>query len=128
MPYSTDRDFMSHMGQLADAVRVVMVLLAVIFGGWALVHWLTPCDVGHLCSLAPAALTSSRRVRAGGAPPPPMPAAWPTMQSALAAAHEEGEREGYVAGWRYGWACGLTFGVLIGSSLVAAALWWGSVS
>lgn len=110
------------------AANFVVALVLAIALAVLLVHWLTPCDAGYLCSLAPAALTSSRRVRAGGAPPPPMPAAWPTMQSALDAAHEEGEREGYVAGWRYGWACGLTFGVLIGSSLVAASLWWGSVS
>lgn len=45
--------------QRAEAVaHVVLVVVGAILGAAALVHYLTPCDAGHLCTLA--AITRTR--------------------------------------------------------------------
>lgn len=96
----------------------------------ALVHYLTPCEAGHLC--AGAIGLAGRRVRAGSSAPPPeaVPLPWFTnaLQEARTEAFAQGERTGYVAGWRWGVVCGATAGLLVGALLISGALSLGLIT
>lgn len=70
-----------------------------------------------------------RRVRANAPASTELPTALQTLQRAVRAADADGfargEQQGHVAGWRWGLVCGFCLGLLLGSALVAGALWIG---
>lgn len=123
--------FIAHQKRLTSraeaAAEFVVALVVAIAIALLLIHWLTPCDAGHLCTFAAIA---SRRVRAGeSVPPDDRPSALPVVSEAVRRAYgsgfDDGERSGYVDGWRWGAVCGFVLGILTGGCLVAGALLMG---
>lgn len=45
----TDRDFVAHMGRLADLSRAVITVAACLAIAWLLTEAFTPCLEGTLC-------------------------------------------------------------------------------
>lgn len=124
--------FTAHQQRLTSraeaAASIVVVIVLAIAIAVLLIHWLTPCEAGHLCTFAALA---SRRVRAGESVPPDAqrPSALPLVAEAVRRAHasglEAGERTGYVDGWRWGAVCGFVLGAFAGGCAVARALLMG---
>ncbi len=122
----------ARIGRRAQAAAEFLFAFALaLLGALALLHYLTPCEAGHLCGLAPFTL-AGRRVRAGSSSPPPeaVPLPWFTnaLQEARTEAYAQGERTGYVAGWRWGVVCGATAGLLAGALLISGALSLGLIT
>lgn len=45
----TDREFMAHMGRLADLSRAIITVAACVAIAWLLAEAVTPCMPGALC-------------------------------------------------------------------------------
>ena len=112
------------------AAEFIVAMVLGVLGALALLHYLTPCEAGHLC--AGLAGIAGRRVRAGSSAPPPEAVPLPWFTNALREARTEGiaevERAGYVAGWRRGVVCGATAGLLAGALLITGALSLGLIT
>lgn len=121
----------ARIGRRAQAAAEFLFAFALaLLGALALLHYLTPCETGHLC--AGLAGIAGRRVRAGSSSTPPeaVPLPWFTtaLREARTEGYADGERTGYVAGWRWGVVCGATAGLLAGALLITGALSLGLIT
>lgn len=102
-----------------QVITAIVVFVLGVLGALALIHFMTPCEAGHLCATVVGLVT--RRVRADGTPPPamesPLPHVVQHVREARASGMAAGEVLGYVSGWRWGWVCGFALGVLVGGFL-----------
>lgn len=129
-PHSRDNDaaftaYQTRLSRRAEAAaEFVLALVLAIAGAVLALHWLAPCEAGHLC----VAAVALRRVRAGSRADE-QPSALPIVGEAVRLAYQHGidagERTGYVEGWRWGAICGFLLGILSGGCLVAGALMMG---
>lgn len=97
------------------AAHVVLFVVMAILGAAALVHFLTPCDVGSLCAVLPFLHKASTPPAHTHAEPAAASYALPeTLHTAWAAGYDAGEHDFYMQGWRTGAGHGLLVGVLLG--------------
>ena len=103
------------------AAAVVVAFILAVLGALALIHWMTPCELGTLCA-AVLGVPATGAARVAGAKPVPLPLPWweERIREARNEGSAEGERIGYVAGTRYGMPLGFVWGLFVG--IVTGAL------
>lgn len=99
----------------AEAARLIVLMLLCMLGGLALVHYLTPCEIG-LCLLPAAAPTPESSPGNPG-----RNGAYSYWLRAWHAGYAAARRD-YRQGWRTGAGKGLLAGVLLGALGMVAAV------
>jgi len=102
------------------AAEFIVALVLGAIGAALLVHYLTPCDAGHLCM--GLAYLAPQRPRA-----PVQTPAEHALARAWADGYDTAEREHHTKGWRLGVGHGLLAGVALGAVGMAAAFALGLV-
>lgn len=104
---------------VSRAATALLCFVLAVLGTLALLHFFTPCEVGHLCMGVLGLVSPRGRPEGEGEALSDLQTKVSDAVAAARAAGElDGERLGYIEGTRYGVAVGVVYGFLLGAAAI----------